>query len=84
MNILLWLILGAVSGWIASMIMKTDQQQGLFLDIILGIVGAVIGGTLMSLFGQPGATGFNFYSLFVSVLGAVALLSVGKFFSRSH
>ncbi|MCL4208075.1 GlsB/YeaQ/YmgE family stress response membrane protein [Patescibacteria group bacterium] len=84
MNILLWLILGAVSGWIASMIMKTDQQQGIFLDVVLGIVGAVIGGTLMSFFGQPGATGFNFYSLFVSVLGAVALLSLGKFFSRSH
>lgn len=84
MNLILWLVLGAVSGWIASMIMKTDNQQGIFLDIILGIVGAIIGGTLMSLFGQPGATGFNFYSLFVSVLGAVALLSLGKFLSRSH
>ena len=61
MGILLWIVLGALSGWVASMIMKSNQ--GIIGDILLGIVGAVIGGFVMNLFGQSGVTGFNVYSI---------------------
>lgn len=74
MDFLVYLIFGGIAGWIASMIMGTDAQQGMFMNIIVGIVGAFIGGMLMNAFGQPGVTGFNIYSMIVSVLGAVVLL----------
>ncbi|OGH27861.1 MAG: hypothetical protein A3C27_00180, partial [Candidatus Levybacteria bacterium RIFCSPHIGHO2_02_FULL_39_36] len=67
MSILLWIIFGALAGWLASVIMKTNTQQGLLMDIVLGIVGAVVGGFVMSIFGQPGVTGFNIYSIIVAV-----------------
>jgi uncharacterized membrane protein YeaQ/YmgE (transglycosylase-associated protein family) len=76
MDILLWIILGGVAGWLASIIMKTDAEQGPIMNIIVGIVGAVIGGFLMNMFGASGVTGFNFYSLFVAILGAIVLLWV--------
>lgn len=82
MNIILWIVLGAIAGWIASMIMKTNAQQGMAMDIVLGIVGAVVGGFLMNLFGAPGVDGFNFYSLGVAVLGAVVLLFIGRAIMR--
>jgi uncharacterized membrane protein YeaQ/YmgE (transglycosylase-associated protein family) len=78
MEFLLWLLLGGVAGWIASMIMGTDAQQGAFMNIVVGIVGAVLGGFIMSMFGQAGTTGFNFYSLIVATLGAVVLLWIYK------
>ena len=78
MNILLWIVFGAIAGWIASVVMKTDWEQGTLADIILGIVGAVAGGLIMNFFGQVGVTGFNVYSLFVAVLGAVVILFVGR------
>lgn len=78
MGILLWIILGLVAGWIASLIMKTDANQGPVLDIVLGIVGSVIGGVVMNLFGSAGVTGFNLYSLFVATLGAVILIWLGR------
>ena len=74
MGILLWIILGGVAGWIASMIAHTDAQQGLLLNIVVGIIGAVVGGFLFNTFGESGVNGFNLYSLFVAVLGAVVLL----------
>jgi len=74
MDFIVWIIFGALAGWIASMIMKTDAEQGPLMNIIVGIVGAAIGGFLMNMFGQSGVTGFNFYSLFVAILGAVVLL----------
>jgi uncharacterized membrane protein YeaQ/YmgE (transglycosylase-associated protein family) len=52
MDIILWIVFGAVVGWLASLIMKTDQQQGVLFDIVVGIVGAVIGGLLAGMFGQ--------------------------------
>lgn len=76
MNILLWIVLGAVAGWIADMIMKS--AHGLLEDIILGIIGAFVGGFIMNSFGQPGVTGFNFYSLIVAVIGAVVLIFLGR------
>lgn len=78
MNILLWIIFGALAGWIASVIMKTDANQGTISDIVMGVVGAVVGGFLMSLIGQTGVTGFNLYSLAVAVIGAVVVIYVGR------
>lgn len=76
MGILLWIIFGALAGWIASMIMKTSQ--GLLLDIVVGIIGAVIGGFIFQAFGASGVSGFNLYSLLVAILGAVVLLWIVK------
>jgi uncharacterized membrane protein YeaQ/YmgE (transglycosylase-associated protein family) len=74
MGILLWIIFGAIVGWIASAVMGT--REGLIMDIIFGIVGAVLGGWLMSFLGKGGVTGFNLYSFLVAVLGAVVLIAV--------
>ncbi len=82
MGLIAWLIMGAVAGWLASVVMKTDNSQGMLMDIILGIFGAVVGGFVLNFFGQPGATGFNVYSLLVSVLGAILLIWVGRMFSQ--
>ncbi len=76
MNIILWVILGAVAGWIADMIMKSDH--GVIEDIILGIVGAFVGGFILNFLGQSGVTGFNIYSLIVAVIGAVVLIFLGR------
>jgi uncharacterized membrane protein YeaQ/YmgE (transglycosylase-associated protein family) len=78
MNILLWIIFGALAGWLASLIMKTNKSQGLLTDIIVGIVGAFLGGIIFNLFGGAGVTGFNFYSLLVAIIGAMALLFIVK------
>jgi uncharacterized membrane protein YeaQ/YmgE (transglycosylase-associated protein family) len=76
MNILLWVILGAVAGWIADMIMKSDH--GVVEDVILGVVGAFVGGFILNFLGQSGVTGFNIYSLIVAVIGAVVLIFLGR------
>ncbi|MEK7643088.1 MAG: GlsB/YeaQ/YmgE family stress response membrane protein [Patescibacteria group bacterium] len=78
MGIILWIIFGALVGWVASLIMKTDAQQGMILNIVVGIVGAVIGGWLMSLFGQSGMTSFNIYGFIVALIGAVVFIAVIK------
>lgn len=82
MDILLWIIFGGIAGWIASMIIGTDAQQGMIGNIIVGIVGAVLGGFVMNMFGHSGMTGFNFYSFFVSILGSVVLLWVYQAFTH--
>ena len=76
MNILLWIVLGAVAGWLASLVVKTSGEQGLLIDIVVGIVGALLGGWLFGFFGAQGVTGFNFYSLLVAFVGAVVLLAI--------
>lgn len=73
-NLILWILMGALAGWIASMVMHRDAQMGAVANIIVGIVGAIIGGYLMSFFGASGVTGFNLYSLLVATFGAVVLL----------
>jgi uncharacterized membrane protein YeaQ/YmgE (transglycosylase-associated protein family) len=75
MGIIAWLILGLVAGFIGSKIIN-KSGEGFFLDIILGIVGAAVGGWLFSFFGAHGVTGLNIYSLVVAVLGAIAVLVV--------
>lgn len=78
MGIILWIIFGALVGWVASLIMKTDAEQGAMLNIVIGIVGAVLGGWIMSFFGGSGVTGFNISSFVVALLGAVVLIFVVK------
>lgn len=78
MSIFLWILFGAFVGWIASLIMKTDAQQGVFMNMLVGIIGAMIGGWLMSFFGKTGVTGFNFYSVLVAILGSIVLLAIMK------
>ncbi len=81
MGWLAWLIIGAVAGWLASMVMGTNYRQGLLLDIVVGIIGALIGGVLFTAIGAPGVTGFNVWSLFVAFIGAVVLLGLLRLFS---
>jgi uncharacterized membrane protein YeaQ/YmgE (transglycosylase-associated protein family) len=82
MEFLLFILLGAAAGWIASLVMGTNSSQGTLTDVILGIIGAVAGGFVMNAFGQEGVTGFNLYSLVVATIGAVILLFIGRMFTR--
>lgn len=74
MGWLAWLVIGAISGWLASIVMKTNRRQGLLMDIVVGILGALLGGFLFNQFGEVGVTGFNIWSVFVAFTGAVVLL----------
>lgn len=78
MGILLWIVFGALAGWIASMFMKSDSNQGFFMDVVMGIIGSVVGGFIMEFFGQSGVTGFNLYSVIVAVLGACVVIAIGR------
>jgi uncharacterized membrane protein YeaQ/YmgE (transglycosylase-associated protein family) len=73
MSILGWIILGLISGFIASKIVN-KAGEGVLLDIVLGVVGAVVGGWLFNAFGAAGVTGFNLYSMLVAIVGAVVVL----------
>ncbi|HKD07753.1 MAG TPA: GlsB/YeaQ/YmgE family stress response membrane protein [Bryobacteraceae bacterium] len=75
MSILAWIILGLIAGFIGSKIVN-KRGEGLILDIILGIVGAVAGGWLFGLFGGAGVTGLNLYSLLVAIVGAIVVLVI--------
>lgn len=78
MSILVWIIFGAIAGWIASLIVGTNARQGAVANIVVGILGAVVGGLIMQVLGEGGVNGFNIYSLLVAILGAVVLLRVYK------
>lgn len=84
MGLLVWLIVGGLAGWVASMVMKTDRDMGLVANIIVGIIGAFIGGWAVSLFGGGAdvMTGFNLSSFLTAVLGAVILLAILKMIRR--
>lgn len=82
MNIITWILFGALAGWIASKIVNTDAEQGAVGNIIVGIVGAFIGGYLMQLIGESGVTGFNIRSFIVAVIGSVVLLVIYKTLRR--
>ena len=75
MSILAWIVLGLVAGFLGSKIVN-KRGEGLFLDLVLGIVGAIAGGWLFNIVGASGVTGLNLYSLVVAVVGAVAVLVV--------
>jgi uncharacterized membrane protein YeaQ/YmgE (transglycosylase-associated protein family) len=73
MSLIGWIVLGLIAGFIASKIVNR-AGEGALLDVILGVIGAVVGGWLFHVFGMPGVTGFNIYSMLVAVVGAVAVL----------
>ena len=85
MNFIIWIVVGGLLGWVASMIMRTDAQQGMFLNIVVGIIGALLGGWLLApLFGTGtiNQNDFSISSLLVSLLGAVILLAIVNLFRR--
>lgn len=85
-NFIAWLVVGGVIGWIASIIMKTDAQQGMFLNVVVGIVGAALGGWIISPLIGVGTINQNAFSLgamLVSLIGAVILLFLVKLFRRN-
>jgi uncharacterized membrane protein YeaQ/YmgE (transglycosylase-associated protein family) len=81
-NIVVWLILGGISGWIASKITGKDSQMGVGANIIIGVLGAFIGGWVARIFGFGPATGLNLWSFIVSVVGAVILLWIINLFKK--
>lgn len=82
MGIIAWIVLGALAGWLASIITKNNASMGLLKNIIVGILGAMIGGFVVSFFGGTGVTGFNLWSIFVAFLGAVILLAIINLFTK--
>ncbi len=87
MGIILWLVIGGVIGWLASIVMRTDGSQGIFLNIVVGIVGAFLGGWLIGpLLGAPSINSgvISIGSLLVSFLGAVVLLAIVNLFTRKR
>lgn len=82
MGLLTWIIFGALAGWLASIITRTNREMGALLNIIVGIAGAIIGGSVAGLIGIDGVGEFNLSSLIVAVLGAVVLISIVKAFDR--
>ncbi len=81
MSFIAWIVLGLLAGFIASKLVN-QTGEGMPMDIVLGIVGAVVGGWLFNRFGMPGVTGLNLYSLLVAVIGAAALLLLYHLFLR--
>lgn len=81
MSLLAWIVLGLIAGFVASKLVS-GTGQGAVMDIVLGVVGAVLGGWLFNSFGMAGVSGFNLYSLLVAVVGAVVLLVVYHAVSR--
>lgn len=90
MSLLVWIIVGGIAGWLASKVVGTDADQGIFLNIIVGILGAFVGGTLYTLFTtgtfdiNSAISGFNFGSFILATLGAIVLLMVIKAFMRTN
>lgn len=85
MNFIIWIVIGGILGWLASLVMKTDAQQGMILNVIVGVVGALLGGWLLApLFGTGtiNQNDFSIGSLLVSFLGAIVLLAVVNLLRR--
>lgn len=85
MNFIIWIVVGGIIGWLASMVMKTNAQQGLILNVVVGIVGAFLGGLLLApLFGSGTINGndFSLSGLVISFLGAIILLAIVNLFRR--
>ncbi len=78
LGIIVWIVVGGLAGWVASKIVGTDKSQGLVGNIVVGILGALVGGFIVELLGGNGFTGFNLWSFLVALLGAVILLFVWR------
>ena len=87
MNFIIWLVVGGIIGWLASMVMKTDAQQGVILNVVVGIIGAMLGGWLISpLVGVPtiNQNAFSLPAMLVSLVGAIILLGIVNLFRRGR
>jgi uncharacterized membrane protein YeaQ/YmgE (transglycosylase-associated protein family) len=87
MNFIIWLVIGGIIGWLASMVMKTDAQQGVVLNVVVGIIGAMLGGWLISpLVGIPtiNQNAFSLPAMLVSLVGAIILLGIVNLFRRGR
>lgn len=83
-NLLVWIIVGAIAGWLASIVMKTNRQQGLLTDIIVGIIGGFIGGFILNALNVGGGvTGLNLASILTAFIGAVVLLALIRMVQRA-
>ena len=78
----MWIIFGALAGWISSMFMNTDDSQGALGNILMGIVGSIAAGYLMPVLGMSGVTGFNLYSVMVAVIGAIVVIAIVRMIKR--
>jgi uncharacterized membrane protein YeaQ/YmgE (transglycosylase-associated protein family) len=84
MSIIAWIFLGLLSGFIASKLVN-NSGQGVVFDIVLGVVGALVGGFMFNMLGASGVTGFNVWSMFVAVIGAIVILTIKHAVTgRSH
>ncbi|WP_139653067.1 GlsB/YeaQ/YmgE family stress response membrane protein [Raoultibacter phocaeensis] len=79
MSIIVWIVIGGLAGWVGNMIMKSDG--GLVKNIVTGIIGALIGGFVMSFFGATGFTGFNIWSFVVALIGSIILIAIINLFT---
>ena len=87
MNFIIWLVVGGLIGWVASMIMRTDAQQGVILNVVVGIVGAFLGGWLGGMLGITSAninSGFSLPGFLMSLVGAIVLLAIVNLFRRGR
>jgi uncharacterized membrane protein YeaQ/YmgE (transglycosylase-associated protein family) len=75
------IIIGGLAGWVASMIMKTDGSMGIVMNVVVGVVGAIIGNLLLPVLGVNGTTGFSLWSFVVALIGALILLFIVRLFS---
>lgn len=82
MNLIGWIVLGALAGWIAKAI--TKEEGGLLKNIIVGIIGAILGGWIVGLLGGEGVTGFNIWSLLVAIIGAIILIWLVRLVTRKR
>lgn len=83
MGFIAWVLVGLVAGFLASLVMKTNTEQGMLSDIVIGMIGAVLGGFLMNMFGAASASGLNIYSIFVATLGSIVLIGIKRLFETN-
>ena len=86
MNIIIWLVVGGFLGWLASLLMNTDGQQGIILNVVVGIIGALIGGWLIAplIGGSTGTGGFDIMGFIAALIGAIILLAIVNLFRRGR
>ena len=86
LGFIIWLIVGGIIGWLASLIMKTDAQQGILLNVVVGIIGAFIGGWLIAplIGGSTGTGGFDIMGFIAALIGAIILLAIVNLFRRGR
>lgn len=78
MGLLSWIVVGAIAGWLASIVMGTNSQQGCLMDIVVGVVGALVGGFVLSLLGTGSVSGFNIATIITATIGAIIVLFIWK------